>query len=127
MPKKPTTKIRKPRAARAKVTAPKRQAEDIKQAEPKSEVVHEHKPKTPGRYVFATGRRKSAIANVRLFAGEGETLVNKKKLKDYFGYEYHQEEVLKPFEVTGLAKDYHFVSHINGGGSHAQAGALRHG
>ena len=127
---------RKPRAAAVKKSvaehAPVKHHEPVKHAEAVLEaapVKHEaavtHMPK--GRYVFATGRRKTSVANVRLFEGKGETLVNKKPLEKFFLYGYYQEEVIKPFEVTGLLNKYHFTAHINGGGPHSQAGALRHG
>ncbi len=80
-----------------------------------------------GRYVFATGRRKTAVANVRLFSGQEENIVNKVAFNKYFGYTYHQHEILKPLELTGLKGDYYFTAHINGGGQHSQAGALSHG
>jgi len=95
---------------------------------PEAEIVLEEKPNLPkGRYIFATGRRKTAIANVRLFEGKGETLVNKLPLDKYFTYSFHLEEISKPMQLTGLAGKYHFTAHINGGGPHAQATALRHG
>ncbi len=106
--------------------------------EPKVAIVHEpkavHKEKEAvkpaeekGRYIFATGRRKTAIANVRMFEGAGEMVVNKKPIGQFFGYSFHLDEILKPFEVTGLSGKHYFTAHINGGGPHAQATALRHG
>ena len=80
-----------------------------------------------GRYIFATGRRKTAVANVRLFSGHGDSVVNKKPLKTYFQYGFYQETIEQPFNLTGLGKDFHFTATINGGGSHAQATALSHG
>lgn len=80
-----------------------------------------------GKYIFATGRRKTAIANVRMFEGSKDTVVNKKPINTFFGYSFHFDEVLKPLEVTGLKDKYYFVANINGGGPHAQAIALRHG
>ncbi|MBI5530893.1 MAG: 30S ribosomal protein S9 [Candidatus Doudnabacteria bacterium] len=80
-----------------------------------------------GKYIFATGRRKTAIANVRLFEGKGDSMANKKPVEQYFGYAFFNEEIKKPFEVTGLLNNYHYVSHLNGGGMHSQAQALRHG
>lgn len=94
--------------------------EELKEAPAKH-----HLPK--GRYIFATGRRKTAVANVRLFEGKGESLVNKKPLSKYFGYSFFQDEIIKPFELTGLNNKYHFVASILGGGQHAQVTALRHG
>ncbi|MCL5666986.1 MAG: 30S ribosomal protein S9 [Patescibacteria group bacterium] len=77
--------------------------------------------------MFSTGRRKTSIANVRLFAGQGEIIVNKKSLNTYFPYVYYQEEVLRPFNLTGLAGQYYLVGSITGGGPHSQAQALQHG
>jgi small subunit ribosomal protein S9 len=79
------------------------------------------------KYIFATGRRKTAVSNVRLFEGKGEMVVNKKPLSQYFSYSFFQEEIARPFEVTGLGGKYYFTAHVNGGGPHAQATALRHG
>ena len=87
------------------------------------------KPQTKlekGRYIFATGRRKTSIANIRLFSGSGESLVNKKPLAKYFGYEYHMQELEKPFDLTGLGKDFYFTAHVSGGGTHSQVGAVKH-
>ena len=55
------------------------------------EKIHESKISVDkGRYIFATGRRKTAIANIRLFQGKGELVVNKKPLKSYFQYSFYQ-------------------------------------
>ncbi len=80
-----------------------------------------------GRYAFATGRRKTAIANVRLFSGSGESTVNKKPLDSYFGYRFYRQVADEAFDRTGLAGDFYFTATLSGGGPHAQAGALRHG
>jgi small subunit ribosomal protein S9 len=80
-----------------------------------------------GRYVFATGRRKTAIANVRLFSGKGKSTINKKPVEQYFGHAIYRDELMKPLELTGLAGDFYFTASINGGGIHAQSQALRHG
>jgi small subunit ribosomal protein S9 len=145
----PTTKTAKPAAAKAprktKTTVAKKKEPvvhhaakehkepkehvEVKPAEVATEVmVTTIKPEIKeGRYVFATGRRKTAIANVRLFMGDGKSQVNKKPFEQYFSYGYHQEDALKPLSLTGLNKDYYFVAHINGGGPNSQVGALRHG
>jgi small subunit ribosomal protein S9 len=134
MPTKSTTTktTRKPRAPR-KTTAKPESAEHTKAASLKEvaavkpeEIKVEHNlPK--GQYIFATGRRKTAVANVRLFTGKGESVVNKKPLKEYFQFAFYQDEIVRPFELTGLNGQYHFTAHLNGGGPHAQATALRHG
>lgn len=86
------------------------------------------KPTLPkDRYQFATGRRKTAVANVRMFSGKGENLVNRKPFTTYFLNPLHQNQALRPLEVTGLGTDFYFTSTINGGGINAQSQALRHG
>jgi small subunit ribosomal protein S9 len=80
-----------------------------------------------GRYVFATGRRKTAVANIRLFSGAGKSTINKKPVEKYFAHAMYREEFMKPLELTGLANDFHFTAHVNGGGIHAQSQAMRHG
>lgn len=87
----------------------------------------ETKPQLKPKYIFATGRRKTSVANVRLFEGHGKHLVNKKPFENFFTYGFYRETALKPFDVSGLGKNYHFIAHLNGGGVHSQAVALRHG
>ncbi|MCL5774578.1 MAG: 30S ribosomal protein S9 [Patescibacteria group bacterium] len=86
-----------------------------------------HQPPATGKYIFATGRRKTSVANVRLFSGQAESMVNKKPFKNFFSYSYYQHDILKPFELTGLGSEYSFVAHVNGGGPHSQAQAVQHG
>lgn len=93
----------------------------------KKPVVLAHQPPAVGKYIFATGRRKTAIANVRLFAGKGENQVNQKPFNNFFSYVYYQQNVLKPFDLTGLGSEYYFVANVTGGGPHAQAQAVQHG
>lgn len=80
-----------------------------------------------GKYVPATGRRKTAIANVRLFSGKGERTVNKKAFDNYFSFYVDQQTALKPLVLTGLEHDFHFTVNVTGGGIHAQAQAVQHG
>ncbi len=131
---KPAAKApRKPRAAAVKKPAAHKAEEDgldISKVSESAEAEHEVPAKAhseKGRYIFATGRRKTAIANVRLFEGKGDMVVNKKPLKQYFAYSFHYDEISRPFEVTGLGGKHYFTAHVNGGGPHAQATALRHG
>ena len=122
---------RKPRAAAVKKKDAPVEATAAVADKAEQPAVH-HAPaakkhEQPGKYIFATGRRKTAVANVRLFLGSGETVVNKKPFKQYFAFTSYQEEALMPFQLTGLQNDYYFTCHINGGGTHSQAQALRHG
>ena len=82
---------------------------------------------TPIEY-YATGKRKTAIARVRLRAGTGEVHLNDKALDDYFGGHEALKMVTKqPFAITETNEKYDVRAHLHGGGVSAQAGALRHG
>ncbi len=73
----------------------------------------------------ATGRRKEAIARVRLLPGSGEWQVNGRTLAEYFPDKVHQQTVASPFAITGTLDRFDVVARIDGGGSSGQAGALR--
>ena len=75
----------------------------------------------------ATGKRKSAVARVRMFPGDGKLLVNDRALDDYFGRETSRMVVHQPFDVTNTRGQYSATVNVNGGGVAAQATAIRHG
>jgi small subunit ribosomal protein S9 len=75
----------------------------------------------------ATGRRKEAVARVRIVPGTGSWSVNGKPLAEYFPNTLHQQLVNEPFVLTGLVDQYDVVARIHGGGLTGQAGALRLG
>ncbi|NGN63792.1 30S ribosomal protein S9 [Streptomyces sp. A7024] len=74
-----------------------------------------------------TGRRKNAIARVRIIPGTGKWKVNGRTLDGYFPNKVHQQEVNEPFKVLELDGRYDVVARISGGGISGQAGALRLG
>jgi small subunit ribosomal protein S9 len=74
-----------------------------------------------------TGRRKTAIARVRLLAGEGEVVVNGRSLEEHFGNAVDLNAILMPFRVTGTEGRFNVTVKVQGGGHHGQAGAIRHG
>lgn len=76
---------------------------------------------------YGTGRRKSAVARVRLLPGKGEIIINNKSLDDYFGMELLKREVRRPLVITGTEGKYNVIARVAGGGTTGQAGALRHG
>jgi small subunit ribosomal protein S9 len=80
--------------------------------------------KAPGG---GTGRRKEAVARVRLTPGTGKWIVNGKALDVYFPNKVHQQLVSEPFLTVGAENQYDVVARINGGGTSGQAGALRLG
>ncbi|GAB2797449.1 30S ribosomal protein S9 [Streptomyces sp. NPDC054796] len=74
-----------------------------------------------------TGRRKNAIARVRIIPGTGKWKINGRTLEGYFPNKVHQQEVNEPFKVLELDDRYDVVARIAGGGISGQAGALRLG
>ncbi len=75
----------------------------------------------------ATGRRKQAIARVRIIPGTGRWVVNGRTLEDYFPNKVHQQLVNDPFRSLELDGLYDVIARISGGGISGQAGALRLG
>jgi len=75
----------------------------------------------------ATGRRKQAIARVRLIPGTGTWKINNRAIDDYFPNKVHQQAVNEPFKVTDLEGRFDVIARIHGGGTSGQAGALRLG
>ncbi len=77
--------------------------------------------------VQSTGRRKAAVARVRLRDGGGGITVNRRTLEDYFPSETHQMVVTEPLRLTATVESYDVDATIHGGGITGQAGALRLG
>jgi small subunit ribosomal protein S9 len=76
---------------------------------------------------YATGRRKTAVARVWIWPGEGKLVVNKKPLEDYFTLASWRTDIAKPFVVTATEGKFDVLSTVKGGGITGQMGALRHG
>ncbi|WP_397219660.1 30S ribosomal protein S9 [Nocardioides sp. AE5] len=75
----------------------------------------------------ATGRRKEAVARVRIVPGSGEWSINGRSLENYFPNKLHQQIVNEPFAALQLEGRFDVIARIHGGGSAGQAGALRLG
>ena len=75
----------------------------------------------------AVGRRKSAVARVRLVPGEGKILVNKRDIDDYFGLETLKLIVRQPLNTVNVTDKVDIDCTVAGGGVSGQAGAIRHG
>ena len=75
----------------------------------------------------AVGRRKKAIARVRLIPGEGNIIINKRNLDEYFGYETLKTVVRQPLTLTETLGKFDVIVNCKGGGFTGQAGAIRHG
>jgi len=78
---------------------------------------------------YGTGRRKRAIARVRLVAGTGKIIVNKKEMKDYFGGRTLTFEpiIRQPLIATSTIDKYDILAKVEGGGVSGQAESIRHG
>ncbi|MBE5766585.1 MAG: 30S ribosomal protein S9 [Clostridiales bacterium] len=75
----------------------------------------------------AVGRRKKAIARVRLIPGEGNIVINKRSLDEYFGLETLKTVVRQPLTLTDTLGKFDVIVNVLGGGYTGQAGAIRHG
>lgn len=74
-----------------------------------------------------TGRRKNAVARVRLIPGEGKFIINKRELAEYFGKKTLEMIVQQPFNITDTLTKYDVIALAHGGGTTGQAGAIRLG
>jgi small subunit ribosomal protein S9 len=77
--------------------------------------------------IRATGRRKTAIASVRMFPGSGAITVNDRSLEEYFPRDTSRMRILEPFELTETKEQFDTIVNVRGGGIAAQADAVRHG
>ena len=85
------------------------------------------RPQIVTGHALGTGRRKEAIARVRLMPGTGQWLINGRSLDVYFPNKVHQQLVSEPFVTLGAEGQFDVVVRITGGGVSGQAGALRLG
>ena len=76
---------------------------------------------------IAVGRRKNAIARVKLMDGSGKLMVNEREFENYFPLAIQRDEILRPFKVTDTIGRYDVNVRVSGGGPVGQAGAVRLG
>ncbi len=76
---------------------------------------------------YGTGRRKNAVARVRIVPGTGKVTINKRDAAEYFGRQQLLDGVLAPFKVTDTLGSFDVIALCDGGGISGQAGALRLG
>jgi small subunit ribosomal protein S9 len=84
------------------------------------------KPVVTG-FAIGTGRRKEAIARVRILPGTGKYQINDRSLDEYFPNKVHQQLINEPFALLGADEQFDVIARITGGGVTGQAGALRLG
>lgn len=105
--------------------------ESVEEDAPSSYTTETQAPKTSGASITApgqgTGRRKEAVARVRLVPGSGKWTVNGRTLEDYFPNRVHQQVVNDPFKILEVEGRFDVIARINGGGPSGQAGAMRLG
>ena len=104
-----------PKESPAKDKEPKEEVVASKTAPPMPEDTH---------YIWGTGRRKSAIARVRIRPGSGNITINKREMADYFTTERDRQSVVSPLKVVGMLKSYDIWVNVGGGGYTGQAGAV---
>ena len=76
---------------------------------------------------LATGRRKNAIARVRMLEGTGKITVNSRPFNEYFTRESHRLIIMQPLELVKLPVQYDIYANVLGGGTSGQAGAMKLG
>ncbi|HHW06122.1 MAG TPA: 30S ribosomal protein S9 [Clostridia bacterium] len=76
---------------------------------------------------YGTGRRKHAVARVRLVPGDGNFIINDRPLNEYFHAKTLEMIVKQPLELTGTIDRFDVLVNVHGGGTTGQAGAIRHG
>ena len=120
-PKAPAAEA--PEAAKAEAPeAPTAEAPEAPPAEADSKPAPQL---APGKqYVWGTGRRKSAVARVRIRPGTGKFIVNKREATAYFVHEEHRQSILGPLEAAKMLKSWDVFVNVGGGGYGGQAGAV---
>jgi small subunit ribosomal protein S9 len=78
-------------------------------------------------YYYGTGRRKNAVARVRIMTGDGVIVVNDKTPLQYFGRRMLEMVVVEPLKLTETQKRFNISAKVDGGGMSGQAGAVQHG
>ena len=79
------------------------------------------------RYYEAVGRRKRAVARIRLYPGDGQIVINDKSLQEFFGRRQDWQNVLAPLKLTDNEQQFNLSVLVKGGGITGQAEAIRHG
>ena len=118
------TQLIDPSLIQAKVVAPSEVAPTPRRKEKAKPTADQL---APGQYCWGTGRRKSAVARVRIRPGEGNILVNGRAVADYFVKQQDRNTVKAPLEATETLSRFDVFVNVSGGGHAGQAGAVRLG
>lgn len=101
--------------------------EDYSEAEDMSRMLPDDSSDEPVEQVYATGKRKTAVARVWLRRGKGRFSVNKMTLDEYFNRETQRMIVKQPMRLTKNLNDFDVIATVKGSGKAAQADAIKHG
>jgi small subunit ribosomal protein S9 len=116
--------VKKPKKTLAKADRPVEQKE--KKTSSKASQSQEYKIPS-GKYFYANGKRKNAVARVRLYKGDGSIFINEKPINKFCTTKIHEELVGSPLKLTGFSNKFTVTAVVTGGGLNAQAEAVRHG
>ena len=127
--KKEETKTKKTetKAASKKTTSANKASSTTKATKSNAAKAKAAKAKKPEALYYGTGRRKNAVARVRLYAGSGNVKVNGREVNEYFNRQVLVDDALNPLKLTETDSHFDVVASIKGGGTTGQAGALRLG
>lgn len=80
--------------------------------------------KAPVKWIWGTGRRKTAVARVRMTEGSGVIKVNGRTVEEFFNEDKHRQDVYAPLDATGMHGKLDFIIQVDGGGYAGQSGAV---
>ena len=120
---KKTTKATTAKTTAAKTT--KKAAAETKEV--KAPKATKKVAKSTVKQYLGTGRRKKSVARVRLLAGEGKFIINKRDINEYFDLETLIQVAKQPLVLTNTTEKYDVYVNVTGGGFTGQSGAIRHG
>jgi small subunit ribosomal protein S9 len=105
-----------------------RPVEKAKKKDSKKDTKQSQEYKIPsGRYFYANGKRKTSVARVRLYKGDGSIFVNEKPINKFCAVKTREELIKSPLDLVGLANTFTVTAKVTGGGPNSQAEAVRHG
>lgn len=120
------TVVKKPKKTLAKADRPLTEEKQSVSTGKKASQSQEYVLPT-GKYIYANGKRKTSVARVRLYKGNGSIFINKKPINKFCDLKTNQELIAFPLKLTGLADKFTVVAVVKGGGINSQAEAVRHG
>jgi len=118
---------KKPRKTLAKADKPLAEAQASEKSSSKKAVQSQEYSLPSGKYIYANGKRKTSVARVRLYKGDGSVFINQKPINKFCELRIREELIVFPLKLTGLANAFTVVAMVHGGGMNSQADAVRHG